>query len=182
MLFGEPRITSRELAETFVSGVMREMSRDGEPFSEISRTKWTCAVRRVLDELGAKLGYNHRYPWLVDFIWWDTKSEELALAVESELSPSPVAIEEDFQKLTVFKCPVKLLVFRGDAEATKRAAEGYLRKRTQHVKDEEYLLVGFTTPGPRCFYFKVPQVPADGKLQGVQFSEWDLACDEAAKL
>jgi hypothetical protein len=175
MLLGEPRITSNELAEKFVSGVFKEMSRDGDQvISELSLSKWTGTVFRVLDQLGSSLGYDHRYPWRVDFIWWDTKSEELALAVESELSPSLRAIEEDFQKLTVFKCPVKLFIFKGDVEKTKRSAEHYLQKRCQHVKDEEYILIGFSSR-PRCFFFRVPH---DGRMQGqeiVQFSQLRLS-------
>jgi hypothetical protein len=163
-------LTPSDLAEKFVSGVITEMTRDGgqPPFSGASRTKWTCAVMRVLDELGA-VEYDHRYPWLVDFIWWDARSEYMALAVESEFSPSPNEISDDFQKLTVLKCPLKLFVFKGDAGKTKSMAEQYLKSRSQHVKGEEYLLVGFTDLRPRCFFFTVP---VDGNLQErVQFSE-----------
>jgi hypothetical protein len=171
MLFGDARITPPDLAEGFVSGVVREMSRDGEqpPYSGVSRTNWTRAVLGVLKELGNGKGFSGCYPWLVDFIWWDRNSEHMALAAESELSPAANEIADDFQKLTVLKCPLKLFVFRGDAEKTKSMAEQYLKSRSQHVKDEEYLLVGFTDLRPRCFFFTVPN---DGNLQErVQFSE-----------
>lgn len=111
----------------------------------------------VLKELGHQEGYSDCYPWLADLVWWDKKSEYMALAVESELSRAPNEIADDFQKLTALKCPLKLFVFKGDVEKTKRMAERYLKSRGQHIKDEEYLLVGFTAPTPRCFLFKVPR-------------------------
>ena len=92
----------------------------------------------------------------------------MVLAVEAELDTSTKAIEDDFQKLSVFKCPLKLLVFTGDADRTTDMAERYLKSLTQHVKGEEYVLVGFTESNPRCFLFRVPN---DGRINDVQFQE-----------
>jgi hypothetical protein len=174
MLFGELRITAADLAEKLISNVLKEMGRDGDnlPHSGGKRRKWTKKVQDVLKKLGEKLGYKHTYPWLVDLIWWDMESQSLAMAVECEWSPPMKGEEDDFEKLTVFKCPLKLFVFSTrDAQEIKRMAQRYLKLRTQHVKDEEYLLIGFTPTGPRCFWFKVP---FNGKLKRVHFSELPL--------
>jgi hypothetical protein len=101
----------------------------------------------------------------------------MGLAVESEMDKSVGAIEEDFEKLSVFKCPVKLMVCSSDPENIKGMAERWLVKLTQHVKDEEYVLIGFTASGPRCFSFRVP---SNGALKEVTFSEIQLSMSALA--
>jgi hypothetical protein len=176
MLFGELGLTSTKLAEEFVSSVLRKMRRiDTDvkpPCSGGSRPIWNGVVKEVLRELGNKHGYDQAYPWLVDFIWWSNRPQRLGLVVESELDKLIGKIEEDFQKLSAFKCPLKLMVFSADPEDTKSMAERNLQVLTQHIKDEEYLLIGFTASGPRCFLFRVP---TDGSLEHVNFSELQLS-------
>ncbi|MGB7282424.1 MAG: hypothetical protein WBE13_09200 [Candidatus Acidiferrum sp.] len=163
MLFGELEVTSEKFSEEFVSAVLNEVGANKKPpCAGGSRKKWTQAVKLVLERLGNKYGYEQDYPWLVDFIWWSDNPQRLGLAAESEFDTSVDAIEEDFQKLSVFKCPLKLLIFSADLEETKRMAQRWLQNVTQHVKDEEYLLIGFTSSGPRCFSFVVP---TDGHLK-----------------
>lgn len=98
--------------------------------------------------------------------------ERMVLAAESEMASHIDGVEDDFEKLPSFKCPFKLLVFSTDVEGVKKNAEGYVQLFGQHVQDEEYLLVGFTASGPRCFLFKVPH---DGKLDKVTFDEFKLS-------
>lgn len=132
---------------------------------------WTLEVKSVLHNIGKDLGYD-AYPWLLDPIWWSMPAQRMILALESEMDKHVETIEEDFQKLPVFKCPLKLLVFSAEADAVKRMTEDYLQIFTQHVEREEYLLVGFTASDPRCFLFKVPY---DGKLDKVTFDEVKLS-------
>ena len=176
MIFGEIGISTGEFAQKFVSQLQSNVqntmgSNTKPPCSGGNKTMWTSAVTQVLAGLGSSLGYE-AYPWMLDLIWWSNKQQRMVLAVESEFNNSLRAIEDDFQKLTVFKCPLKLLVFSADAQQMKSRAETYLQLLTQHVKDEEYLLVGFTVSGPRCFVFKVPH---DGKLERVEFQEMKLS-------
>lgn len=174
MLFGELGISSTTLAEMLVPDVLCRMGKDAlPPCSGGERTNWTRVVNDVLDELGKSLGYEHTYEWLVDRIWWHAaKPQRLGLVVESELNKSHASIEEDFQKLSVFKCPVKLFVFSADADEVKQIAERCLQERAQHVEGEEYVLIGFTASGPRCFSFKAGQ---SGALKHVQFVEFPIA-------
>jgi len=174
MLFGELSVSSRVLADEFVSGVFAKLGENCEPpCSGGAKGPWTKAILEVLDDLGRIHGYEERYErWLVDYIWWSKKPEHLALVVESELEKTGAAVLDDFYKLPVFKCPLKMLVFSADAEEVRRVIEEHLRVLTQHVEGEEYLLVGFTIPGPRCFHFKVP---SNGRLDKVQFSELPLS-------
>lgn len=166
MLFGSGRMTSRKLARKVVDGVLAELPGEKPPCRSHSQKKWTDAVSKVLKSLGAEIGCEC-YPWLVDWIWW--REQELVLAVECEWRQR-VGEEDDFQKLTVFKCPLKLFVFSGSAERAVGMAVSYLQQRRQHVKDEEYILIGFTPLSPRCFFFKVP---GNGKLNRAEvlFSE-----------
>jgi hypothetical protein len=180
MLFGETKMEAVALARELVRMVPERLKEKGEdtrpPCSGGSRTEWSDALWDVLGELGTPLGYD-AYDWLLDFVWWSKEPEHMALAVESELDPSEKAIEEDFEKLPSFKCPLKLLVFSGDADKTKAMAESYLQSFSQHVKDEKYLLVGFTATTPRAFVFRVPN---DGPVQRVQFEEIQLQQGRAA--
>ncbi len=173
MLFGELAVSSTDLANEFVSGILAKLGENcAPPCSGRAKHPWTKAILEVLDDLGKRYGYEQRYPWLVDFVWWSKKSGHLALAVESELEKSGPAILDDFYKLPVLKCPLKMLVFSADAEEIKEILEQYLGELTQHVKDEEYLLVGFTSSGTHCLHFKVPR---DGRLDKVLFSELQLS-------
>lgn len=173
MLFGEAAITAKELAEKLVSGVLKKMGTGSEPpCSGGNKTMWTVQVKAVLIEIGTTFKYTSLCEWCsLDMIWWCMSTQRLILVAESEMATNPDAIETDFEKLSVFKCPLKLLVFSREVERVKENAESYLRVLTQHVKDEEYLLVGFTASGPRCFLFKVPN---DGKVDKVKFDELRL--------
>src|SRR4029077_20841137 len=127
MLFGELGMTSAKLAEEFVSGVLatiRNFDKTAKPpCSGGSRPRWSRVVKDVLANLRKKHGYDRTYLWLVDFIWWSDNPQRMGLAVESELDPSVRVIEDDFQKLCVFKCPVRLMVFSSDVKDTKKMAE-----------------------------------------------------------
>lgn len=173
MPFAKLGTTAKQVAEKFVSEVLERMGADAKPPCRGGNKElWTVEVKSALHKMGRSQGYD-AYPWLLDFIWWCKATERLILAAESEMDGNIASIADDFQKLPVFKCPVKLLVFSADTDATKKMAEEYLQLFAQHVKDEEYLLVGFTDSGPRCHYFRVPR---DGKLEEkVQFEELKIA-------
>jgi hypothetical protein len=174
MQLGEAKIGAADLARKLASEVPAKLRQEGKdtrpPCSGGSRSDWNKAVGHVLRELG-KPEYD-TYPWLLDFVWWSKNPEQMVLAVESELDTSIGAIMDDFQKLPVFKCPLKLLVFAGNANKTKSMAETYLQSLTQHVRGEEYVLVGFTESNPCAFFFKAPNA---GKLEQVRFEEISLA-------
>lgn len=149
MTFGQAEVDATELAHQLVAGVPEEVKKK-PPCTGGSRKEWTDVIVTVLKDLGERRGYS-AYPWLLDLIWWSRTPERMVLAVESELDPGAKAIEDDFQKLPVFKCPLKLFVFTGDAERTKNMAEAYLQSFTQYAMEEKYLFVGFTASGPTSF-------------------------------
>lgn len=168
----ETMLQARQFARDFISGMMAEL---GEVFGMPpcmggSSTKWTCAVLSTLENLGKKHGYEC-YPWLLDAIWWDQSSQSMILGAECEWRASR-AEEDDFQKLPVFKCPLKLFAFSRDSmstESIKRQVEEYLQVFAQHIKGEQYVLVGFAPSGPRSFFFIVP---SDGKqTEPVRFAD-----------
>jgi hypothetical protein len=171
VLFGEAGISAKEIGERLVSEVLKRMGADAKACRGGSREMWNVEVNSVLHNIGKGLGYD-AYPWLLDLIWWSMPTQRMILGVESEMDKHVESIAEDFEKLPVFKCPLKLLVFSAEADAVKGMAENYLQMFTQHVKGEEYLLVGFTASGPRCFLFPVP---LDGKLDKVRFDELKLS-------
>jgi hypothetical protein len=175
MSFGKVDISAKDLAEQFVQGVLKEM--DGaKPPSFGDRARWTAAVKKVLKQ-NAVHSECEGYAWLLDFVWWSRKNgtEQMVLAVESELDKRvEKEIEPDFQKLPTFKCPLKLLVFSANVEDTRKMAEDYLQRFTQHVDGEEYLLVGFVDPYPQCWWFRVI---GNGRLEPdtVKFIEIQLS-------
>jgi len=72
MLFGELSVSSRVLADEFVSGVFAKLGENFEPpCSGGAKSPWTKAILEVLDDLGRRHGYEERYKrgWLVDYIW-----------------------------------------------------------------------------------------------------------------
>jgi len=176
MLFGKADITAKELAEKLVSGVMSKMGSYPPPRDGGKRPKWTRAVKAVFHEMGSTLGYDNWPEWCsLDCLWWtnakDKSKDSLVLVAESELENNVNGVENDFLKLRLFKCPLKVLVFSADVDEVKRMAETDLQLYEQHVSREEYLLVGFTASGPRCFHFEVPQ-GKNGKLNKVVFKEF----------
>jgi hypothetical protein len=174
MSFGKEGITSKELAKKFVFGVLKAMATNPKPPCDGgSKPMWNVAVRSVLQDIGTNLGHETYLEWCrLDVMWWGKSPERMVLVVESEMAKNADGIEKDFEKLPSFKCPFKLLAFSADVEAVKKNAAHYLQLFAQHAKDEEYLLVGFTALGPRCFLFKVPQ---HGKLDKVKFDEFHLS-------
>src|SRR5262249_4280838 len=134
------------------------------------REAWTRSTRATLKDLGKQNGYEEFYDngWMEDFIWWTKTTEQLALVVESELKVNPADIQSDFEKLTVFKCPWKLLIFSSNPGKVLALAEAHLRRLSQHVAGEEYLLIGFTNIGARYFRFTIPN---DGFVATVAFEE-----------
>jgi hypothetical protein len=174
MLFGEAGITCKELAEMLVGKVFKELGSDTRPpCNGGDKTDWTCAVRRALKKIAETLHYDTLSEhWRLDVTWWadceGRSRDALILVAQSEWGDAG-DVENDFVKLRSFKCPVKLLVFSGDVDEVKRRAENDLRPHEQHVNGEEYLFVGFTASGPRCFCFKVPH---DGKLKGSEEFKW----------
>lgn len=165
----------RSFAEKFVSGVLATVPDAKPPCSGGERPPWTAAIKQVLRQMGSNEGHE-AYAWepLLDFIWWSRRDggEEMILAVESELDKDVIGqIAQDFQKLPSFKCKRKLLIFSADPEETRLMAESYLRKFTQHCAEEEYVLIGFTASGPRCYLYSVPN---DGKQDKVKFTPLQL--------
>ena len=141
------------------------------PYRRASNRKiWTRMVRSVLKKYGEYDGYAHCYPWLVDFIWWEKRSETLALVAECEWGKS-TDLDDDFQKLAVLKCPLKLFIFSGiNPKSFLKRAEDLLQSFGQHTKDEEYIVIAFTSSEPLLFHFKVPE---SGRLSArPQFDQW----------
>jgi len=179
VIFGDAGITSKEFAEKFVSGVLKGTTGTKPPCAGGSRDLWTAQIKVVVENLGHERGFDHTYEWLVDWIWWSGDKEHLGLALESELDKNPKAVEDDFYKLTVLKCPLKVLVYSAnEPEEMKRRAEEYLKRRSQHVEGEEYLLIAFTPSKPRCFSLRIP-APADGRCNELQFIELQLSAASA---
>ena len=97
--------------------------------------------------------------FLLEVIWWRNSIDmDIVLGVESEGGRNK-DVWHDFGKLLVVRAPLKLIVFRKRAsETTKSIEEGYMRKFTQHVVGEHYLLLEFETrtEETHAFHFLVP--------------------------
>jgi len=176
MLFGDAGISSQKFAEEFTSAVLEKMGTSTPPCCGGEKTPWSDEIFHVLEKMGNDRGFEC-YLWLVDRIWWSNENEHMGLAVESELDTNAKNIEEDFQKLTVMKCPLKVLIYSAvDPGEMKTRAEKYLRKRDQHVKDEKYLLIAFTAAQPQCFRLKIP---VDGRSNELSFEPLQLSIAQA---
>ncbi len=114
--------------------------------------------------------------FLLDAVWWRRKkegrNEEMALAVECEwgakdphkpgnrtIEEVVSMVEQDFDKLLVVKCPLKLMIFctdkagTGDYEGMRVAVvekmEAYLSQYAHHIEGECYLFVDVAATGER---------------------------------
>jgi len=133
--------------------------------------------------------------FLLDVVWWcrssgsSEQSESMALAAEIEWSSWGPAkgerrdhwvrdrVGEDFGKLTVVKCPLKLMVFCTDPSATEQShgpmqqivleeIDRYLRSYAHHIPGEHYVLLDVASHGHRRAWLR--SVDQNGVLSTLQ--------------
>jgi hypothetical protein len=139
------------------------------------------SIKNILFEKGNKDGLVFCRPgglpegtivqeWLLDLVWLDKETLAMKLAVESELSPKMPHRLEDFEKLMSTKAPLKLFIYQtsnvAEGPKVRNKLEGYLRRFTQHVEGEEYLLMELNQKSP---YFHQYRVPESGKIHEISF-------------
>jgi hypothetical protein len=145
---------------------------------------WTLKVKEFLYEIGNKRKVEVLYSdskkgvseYLLDVIWWCRRNsgkrrvEFLALAAEVEWSgwgPAKGALRddwvknrvgEDFGKLTIVKCPLKLMVFCTDECGAGKSHQSmqkivfaeidrYLKPYSHHIPGEHYIFIDVATDG-----------------------------------
>lgn len=136
---------------------------------------WTLHVKETLKLIGETppLNFDCIYTdrekgiqeFLLDLVWWDRAAGEgAALAVECEWFygkfPSEEAyaqrVVEDFEKLLVFKSPLKLMIFASvSGYPTMRTSvltkiKQYLRQYKHHLAGEVYLFLDFSEWPTTC--------------------------------
>lgn len=165
---------------------------------------WTAQVKRYFGDIAAELNvagelkvlYTNVEPgereFMCDVVWWLKPTgggESMALAAEVEWgSWSPKrgvprtdyvrdCVGEDFGKLTVLKCPLKVMVFctdKGGASGDHgimRAAvldeiDRYLTSYGHHLPGEHYVLIDVATKG--CWKAWIRSVDAAGSISSLQ--------------
>ena len=144
---------------------------------------WTTEVKRYLaqiaqeiveerDDISIEILYTNRTPKIVEFlwdvVWWcrretDKKEEFMALAVECEWGSGwrlEACVGEDFSKLTVAKCPLKLMIFCTELNRTTGTHESqqtivlneidrHLKFYSHHMPGERYIFLDTATDGNR---------------------------------
>lgn len=172
MLFGQVPIDPKTLAAAIISAVRREPS-DRSP-------DWTRAVKEGLYRCGEEKGFevhtSLRLPekllseWLFDLVWYNNTTGSVSLAVESEWGNEGEVLD-DFAKLLCVKAPLKVMIyFAYKGSFVARFEKEYLSAFDHHVKGEQYLLVEFQAKDRAYLY----EVPNNGKVSGVRFSELNL--------
>jgi hypothetical protein len=152
---------------------------------------WTSEVKTYLADIAQEIAeeraplalqtiYTKSAPgvseFLLDLVWWckrgeDFREEFMALAVEVEwaswwsLKSMTAAIGADFGKLTVVKCPLKLMVFCTDKDKKTgtherwqknilNEIERYLNSYSHHIPGEHYILLDTASDGNRCAWIR----------------------------
>jgi hypothetical protein len=170
VIFGKLPIKPEVLATILVSELTKEVQRQGK------EADWTNILKTILREMGKKRNHpvspdpdDDERQFLLDLIWWKNPTlMDITLAVESEWGTSREVLH-DFGKLLVVKAPLKLMVFEKDSSDTvEKIEQNYMRKYTQHVLGEHYLLLEFDTQKKEAnpFHFTVP---SNGRLRSVKF-------------
>ncbi|PYP91221.1 MAG: hypothetical protein DMG65_08610 [Candidatus Angelobacter sp. Gp1-AA117] len=159
MIFGDALISIEELCEEL-------RRRIPELAVDDSNRAYTMAVKEALAEVAEALDLRmfctdsdrKTKEFLLDFVLWSDKpgEQKSVLAVESEwgkpgdknVKNRADQVVEDFEKLLVFKAPLKLMLFQADDEGMRRAIHNglreYLTTFAQHVKGEQYLFMEFS--------------------------------------
>jgi len=164
-MFTEQPIDPSSLLSQLVAGVDQ---RTKLPYQEGENKTWTRAVKETLKYIGERPPLNftslftdkekEEREFLLDFVWWDSREGQgAALAAECEwrfpprVSPNDykLLVAEDFDKLLVFKSPVKLMIFGSEPEhkdmqdSILDELRGYLRRYKDHIAGETYLFLDF---------------------------------------
>lgn len=152
-----------DLTKQLIEGVQK---RTRLPWTKGENTVWTAAVKDTLSEIAKALSprYEAIYTtkgvseFLVDLVWWDRQGGEGAvLALECEWyyerygNPAKYVQEVgvDFEKLLVFKAPLKIMIFSSFKSSTDISAavlveiEKYLKRYKHHIPGERYLILDF---------------------------------------
>lgn len=181
-VLGPPPITAVDLARRIVS--------DSDPSWDWGERP----VKNLLYELGCKYGrafcrkkglprekeldVQER---LLDLVWMEKVTMAIYLAVESEFASSMPGRLDDFEKLMSMKSSLKLFIYatRHTSESgdVRRELAQYVRKFSQHLEGEEYLLMD-VMKGHADFYHY--QVPNSGSVRDVEFAPLQLGLGAGA--
>ena len=121
---------------------------------------WTVAIKGALIDLGQKHDYQictSSFPdeceseWLYDLVWYRKAPSghlrEIGLILESEWAKKVKGIQDDFEKLLVAKCPIKVMVFQDFKDTTVEQIWSLLETGIRTFESEptkdRYILVGF---------------------------------------
>ena len=177
--------------------------------------EWTLGVKNSLEGIAKEISSSLRCIWtvrdkedpennksefLLDFVWWQElekgQHERMALAVECEwamwshsFEEIAARVEEDFDKLTVIKSPLKLMVFctrEMKGRAREHLQTEILRRLTRllqqydhHVEGECYILFDTAVRSERKAW--VIRMATSGS-QNVPISAVNLTASSASKV
>lgn len=135
---------------------------------------WTHAILEELAKFGnvdepsvcpAMKPSGYSPEWLFDFVWYryDCGSlKRLELILESEWAQNYNAIQYDFEKLLIAKCPHKVMVFQGSTRQIEKWIEslrGIVLGYENNYARERYFFIAYDTNLKR-FRFQTTQVEA----------------------
>jgi hypothetical protein len=147
------------------NGIITEANRiaeqgAGENWS--SEREWTTRLVLGLSELGHSQGFYvcgrgcrafGQGEWLYDLLWLKLQNEktgdivDVPMILESEWSPRPVNIEEDFYKLLIGRAQHRVMIFQqSSAQALDKLTERFrqiIRTFSGTRDGDRYLFLGF---------------------------------------
>lgn len=177
-IFGECPIDATELINELIARVRPQVT------PQSTDLEWTRAVKQSLRLLGKEHGkvvapnaIDEQAEFMLDLIWWrDKGSNDIDLAAECDWG-NKKAVEYDFGKLLSIKAPLKLMVY-GPSTHEKRGLpirEGieqhYLKKFSQHVAGERYLLVEINVSDNLIFAYE-NLVSKHGRVHQPEFKQF----------
>ena len=172
-VLGPPPITALELAQKIASESSLTWDWDERPIKNLLyglRPEFHVDCRRR-----GLPGEPNVQEWLLDLVWLDKESRNITLAVESEFSLVMPQRLDDFQKLMSTKSPLKLFIYATrsatESDNVREAITQYLRKFSQHIEGEEYLLMDVNKGHCEFHHFRAP---SSGSLGEVAFAPVQL--------
>jgi hypothetical protein len=133
-------------------------------------------LRRIGEELGYVVSPGEKFPaYLLDMIWFDDESYEIAIGVDSEWNQDIDEVKYDFENLMFVKTPVKVMAYLVSdhdkhGKVMRNGLEALLERFTHHTAGDEYLLIEFSDGWSKPQFYAL-HLSLDGQVKPLRFEE-----------
>jgi hypothetical protein len=106
-------VTAKEWRDWFADSMFKEEAIQQGFGKEMNRHKWTCLMKRMLEQLGEKKGFCVKWEvQKVDMVWYSRETSKLEVAIEHELRGDKMdrLKEGEIKSLREIDAPLSVLI------------------------------------------------------------------------